>query len=153
MMKTIKNVKKEFIYTAVARRPYIRSGGSADLLLRALKEFHIRGSGSSPRGTALMTDSRYLDTIGKCQWYQGIHGWRYYLLWHKDSFRNTHRSAAGGTSLPDTIKATIDFNVIEWRTRKKLDSPGIQFLRLQSATGNIFERGVKERKHIDDMFF
>jgi hypothetical protein len=74
MMKTIKNVKKEFIYTAVARRPYIRSGGSADLLLRALKEFHIRGSGSSPRGTALMTDSRYLDTIGKCQWYQGIHG-------------------------------------------------------------------------------
>jgi hypothetical protein len=51
------------------------------------------------------------------------------------------------------LKQLLTLMSLNGEQDKKLDSPGIQFLRLQSATGNIFERGVKERKHIDDMFF
>jgi len=62
----------------------------------------------------------------KCQWYQGIHEGRYYLFWHKDSFRAAAHCSDGLSCSPpsekDILRASIDINVI------------------------------KEKKHIDDMF-
>jgi len=71
----------------------------------------------------LLREQKY---IAKCQWYQGIHEGRYYLFWHKDSFRAAAHCSDGLSCSPpserDIRKASIDINVIE------------------------------EKKHIDDMF-
>jgi hypothetical protein len=80
----------------------------------------------------------------KSDWFQGIHEGRYYLLWHKDSFKEashfTHWS----------VTASIDINVIEGRTE---ENPwGSQRYPDICWDPKYLRENPKERKHIDEMF-
>lgn len=119
-----KNVKKELLSSWEERMPRKRK----DSILTSL----IGAEGWEPEDGlldllsddgVLLREQKY---IAKCQWYQGIHEGRYYLFWHKDSFRAAAHCSDGLSCSPpserDIRKASIDINVIE------------------------------EKKHIDDMF-
>jgi hypothetical protein len=80
----------------------------------------------------------------KCDWFQEIHEGRYYLFWHKDSFKQashfTHWS----------VTASIDINVIEGRTS---ENPwGSQQYPDICWDPKYLRENPYERKHIDDMF-
>ena len=84
------------------------------------------------------------DNVVKCEWFQGIHEGRYYLFWHKDSFRQassfTHWS----------VTSSIDINVVEGRT---CANPwGSQAYPDICWDPKYLREKPKERKHIDDMF-
>jgi len=84
------------------------------------------------------------DDYDKCEWYQGIHEGRYYLFWHKDSFRQASRFDLW------SVKASIDINVIGGRT---LENPlGPQQYPYISWDPKYLREVNKEKKHIDDMF-
>ena len=117
-----KNVKKELRSSWEERMPRKRR----ESILASL----IRAEGWEPEDglKGLLSDDGVLlrEQKAKCQWYQGIHEGRYYLFWHKDSFRAAARFSDGLSCSPpsekDILRASIDINVI------------------------------KEKKHIDDMF-
>ena len=119
-----KNLKKELLSSWGERMPRKRK----DSILIAVGA----GEGWEPEDGllnllsddgVLLREQKY---IAKCQWYQGIHEGRYYLFWHKDSFRAAAHCSDGLSCSPpsekDILRASIDINVI------------------------------KEKKHIDDMF-
>jgi len=120
-----KNVKKELRSSWEERMPRKRK----DSILIALND---REKGWEPEDglrELLSDDGSLLHTqqvIAKCQWYKGFHEGRYYLFWHKDSFRTAAHFSDGLSCSPpserDILRASIDINVI------------------------------KEKKHIDDMF-
>ncbi|MAD57807.1 MAG: hypothetical protein CMK44_04440, partial [Porticoccus sp.] len=117
-----KNVKKELRSSWEERMPRKRR----ESILASL----IRAEGWEPEDglKGLLSDDGVLlrEQKAKCQWYQGIHEGRYYLFWHKDSFRAAAHCSDGLSCSPpsekDILRASIDINVI------------------------------KEKKHIDDMF-
>ena len=127
-----KNLKKELLSSWQERMPRKRR----ESILIALK----RRKGWEPEDglqELLSDDGTLLHTqqvIAKCQWYQGIHEGRYYLFWHKDSFRAAAHCSDGLSCSPpsekDILRASIDINVIEGRKREN----------------------PKEKMHIDDMF-
>jgi len=84
------------------------------------------------------------DYVQKRNWYMNIHEGRYFLFWHKDSFRQatkyTHWSCV----------ASIDINIVEGRT---LENPwGNQAWPDICWDPKYLREGGKEKKHIDDMF-
>ena len=92
----------------------------------------------------LPDDDGMQQDVDKCDWFQGIHEGRYYLFWHKDSFREatkyTHWSCV----------ASIDINIVEGRT---LENPwGNQACPDICWDPKYLREGGKEKKHIDDMF-
>ena len=118
-----KNLKKELLSSWEKRMPRKRK----DSILIAIGE---KGWEPEDGLLNLLSDDGVLlreqKYIAKCQWYQGIHEGRYYLFWHKDSFRAAAHCSDGLSCSPpsekDILRASIDINVI------------------------------KEKKHIDDMF-
>jgi len=158
------NVKKEFISSWKERKP-VRRRRTILLALVACE----RGWEPAEDGlTDLLSDHgghgmRWVVSSAKCQWYQGIHEGRYYLFWHKDSFRATACDTIrdGPTGAPeyarhrlrgDILKASIDINVIEGRKREnRWTWPG-RWGWWTSCWKWLLDEGVKERKNIDDMF-
>ena len=120
-----KNLKKELRSSWEERMPRKRK----DSILIALDDREKEWEPEDGLACLLSDDGvllREQKYIAKCQWYQGIHEGRYYLFWHKDSFRAAARFSDGLSCSPpserDIRKASIDINVI------------------------------KGKKHIDDMF-
>jgi hypothetical protein len=97
-----------------------------------------------PAGRPLNTAADEEENVAKCEWFQEIHEGRYYLFWHKESFKQashfTHWS----------VTASIDINVIEGRTE---ENPwGSQRYPDICWDPKYLRENSKERKHIDDMF-
>jgi nitroimidazol reductase NimA-like FMN-containing flavoprotein (pyridoxamine 5'-phosphate oxidase superfamily) len=97
-----------------------------------------------PSTWLLRTATDEEENVAKCDWFQEIHEGRYYLFWHKDSFKEashfTHWS----------VTASIDINVIEGRTE---ENPwGSQRYPDICWDPKYLRENSKERKHMDDMF-
>ncbi len=158
-----KNVNKEFISSWKERQPVRRRTS----ILIALVACERGWEPAEDELNDLLSDEgghgmRWLDPPSNAyQWYQGIHEGRYYLFWHKDSFRAVSHFTDGPTGafvLPqhrirrDILKASIDINVIEGRRREnRWTWPG-RWGWWTSCWKWLLDEGVKERKHIDDMF-
>ena len=159
-----KNVNKEFISSWKERQPVRRRR----IILIALVAGERGWEPAEDGLTDLLSDDgghgmRWVVSSAKCQWYQGIHEGRYYLFWHKDSFRaaacDTIRDGPNGAPeyvrhrlRGDILKASIDINVIEGRKREnRWTWPG-RWGWWTSCWKWLLDEGVKERKHIDDMF-
>ena len=117
------------------RRPYSRRSSIVSVL---------GGQGGPqaclPRELWIRTE----DYVQKCEWYMNIHEGRYFLFWHKDSFRQASKYTHW------SVVASIDINVVEGRT---LENPwGNQAWPEICWDPKYLREGGKEKKHIDDMF-
>jgi hypothetical protein len=141
-----RDVTDELLASWQERKPYRRRDAIWTALLGGWEEqladlaFII----DDPPGRPPNTPSDEEDNVAKCDWFQGIHEGRYYLFWHKDSFKQashfTHWS----------VTASIDINVIEGRTE---DNPwGSQRYPDICWDPKYLRENPTERKHIDDMF-
>ena len=157
-----KNVNKEFISSWEERQSVRRRRTILIALIAGERGWEPAEDGL----TDLLSDEgghgmRWVASSAKCQWYQGIHEGRYYLFWHKDSFRAVAHFTDGPTGAPeyarhrlrrDILKASIDINVIEGRKRENLWTWPGRWGWWTSCSKWLLDEGVKERKHIDDMF-
>ena len=141
-----RDVTDELLASWQERKPYRRRDAIWTALLGGWEEqlADLNVIIDDPPGRPLNTSSDEEENVAKCVWFQGIHEGRYYLLWHKDSFKEashfTHWS----------VTASIDINVIEGRTE---ENPwGSQRYPDICWDPKYLREKTKERKHIDDMF-
>ena len=141
-----RNVTDELLASWQERKPYRRRDAVWTALLGGWGEqlADLNVIIDDPPGRPLNTSSDEEENVAKCDWFQGIHEGRYYLLWHKDSFKEashfTHWS----------VTASIDINVIEGRTE---ENPwGSQRYPDICWDPKYLRENPKKRKHIDEMF-
>ncbi len=141
-----RDVTDELLASWQERKPYRRRDAIWTALLggwqEQLADLNFIIDDPAPWLQQTATDEE--ENVAKCEWFQGIHEGRYYLFWHKDSFKQashfTHWS----------VTASIDINVVEGRTE---ENPwGSQRYPDICWDPKYLREKTKERKHIDDMF-